>query len=75
MIAGTIQRVQTMTVTLPDGTTDQYVLEEEREDGALVIRRQTELEQMLARQGARQLSAEEFQEHIAPHLGPPDGEG
>lgn len=33
MTSGTISCVQKMTVTLPDRTTGQYVVEEEREDG------------------------------------------
>jgi hypothetical protein len=51
------------------------VPEEERADGALVIRRQTELERMFAEDGSRPLTGREFDELIAPHIGPPDGEG
>lgn len=75
MSGGTISYVPTMTVTLPDGTTGQYVIEEEREDGSLVIRRRTELEQVLERQGTRAMPEEEFETLIAPHVQPPDGEG
>lgn len=40
-----------------------------------MIRRPTELEQMLERQGTRAMTAEEFETLIAPHVQPPDGEG
>lgn len=64
----------TVRVTRGDHTS-AYVVEQEHDDGSLLIRPQTELEQMLDRQNTRAMTPEEFDQLIAPHVGPPDGEG
>lgn len=64
----------TVRVTRGNDTSD-YVVEHEHDDGSLLIRPQTPLEQMHQRMGSRPLSPEEFQELIAPYVGPPDDEG
>jgi len=74
-MSGTLFVVQsTVGVTRGDHSID-YVVEEEHDDGSLLIRPQTPLEEMLDRHHTRAMSAEEFEQLIAPHVGPPDGEG
>lgn len=75
MTGGTIRCVQTMTVTLPDGTSSEFVIDEEREDGRLVIRRATYLDQLFAEDGSQSLTGAESDQLIAPHLVGPDDEG
>jgi hypothetical protein len=53
----------------------RYGVEQELDDGRVVLRPQTELEAMRERMGSEPLSQDEFDELIAPHLLPPDGEG
>jgi hypothetical protein len=53
----------------------RYVVEQELADGRVVLRPQTELEAMRERAGSRALTPDEFDELIAPHLLPADGEG
>lgn len=52
-----------------------YVVDEQLEDGRVVLRPQTEVEKMHQEHGSRPLTREEFDELIAPHVLPPDGEG
>lgn len=74
MNGGTLSVVSTVRVTRGDRTSD-YVVEKELEDGSLLIRPQTPLEEMLARQNTREMTSDEFDELIAPYVGPPDDEG
>lgn len=53
----------------------RYVLEQQLDDGRLVLRPQTELEAMRERMGSQAPTQEEFDELIEPHVLPPDGEG
>ena len=76
MTGGTLQPVkQTVTVTQPDGTSDRFVLAEEHEDGAILLRPDTSYEAIDERAPGRAMSAEEFEEILGPHLLAPDGEG
>jgi hypothetical protein len=66
---------QTVRVTLEDGSTDRFVLEEERDDGAIVLRPDTSFEAISERAPGRAMTQQEFDELIVPHVLPPDGEG
>ena len=58
-----------------DGASERYVLEEERDDGRLLLRPDTSYEAIVDRAPRRPLTPTEFEEMIAPHVLPPDGEG
>lgn len=76
MSGATLRRVKpTVRVTREDGASSRYVLEEERDDGSLVLSPDTSYEAILERAPGRPLTEREFEELIAPHLLPPDGEG
>lgn len=75
MSADILERVQKMTVTMADGSTGEYVLQEERADGSLVIRRPTYLEQLLVEDDSQPLTDVEFESLVLPHLAPGDDEG
>jgi hypothetical protein len=65
-------------VTLSGDRTGEYVIEEERPDGRLVLVRDTSIAAIRRRQGTRALTPDEFAEFMAehgPHMQPPDGEG
>lgn len=65
-------------VTLSGDVTGEYVVEEERPDGRLVLVRDTSLAAIRRRQGTRAMTpaeSEAFWREHGPHLGPPDGEG
>jgi hypothetical protein len=66
---------QTVQVTRQDGTSDRFVLEEEHDDGGLLLKPDTSYEAIVERAPGRPLTADEFDELIAPHVLPPDGEG
>jgi hypothetical protein len=71
---------ETMTVMdsieLPIGQhPGRYVIEQELDDGRVVLRPQTELEQMHQDLGSRPMTSDESAKLVAPYLGPPDGEG
>jgi hypothetical protein len=69
---------QTVRVILPDGTDSRYVLEEERNDGAILLRPDTSYAAISERAPGRDLTADEWQAFLAehgPHMLPPDGEG
>jgi hypothetical protein len=53
----------------------RYVIEQELDDGRVVLRPQTELEQMHQDLGSRPMTSDEFDTLVAPYIGPPDGEG
>lgn len=67
--------MQTVTVTLAAGSTSRYVLEEQRPDGSLVIRRPTYLEQLLSEDDSQPLSDPEFERLVLPRVAPADDEG
>jgi hypothetical protein len=53
-------------------TPTRYVVEQQLDDGRVMLRPETELEQMHREHDSRPLTAEEFDELIAPHVQPPD---
>lgn len=73
-MAGSLQVMESTVRVTRDGQTSEYIVEEEHEDGSLLIRPETELERMHHRHGGRPLTPEEFDELIVPHVGPADGE-
>lgn len=65
-------------VTLSGDRAGEYLIEEERPDGRLVLVRDTSIAAIRRRQGSRALSPAEFTRFMAehgPHMAPPDGEG
>jgi len=65
-------------VTLSGDRAGEYVIEEERPDGRLVLVRDTGIAAIRRRGGTRAMTPEEsaefWREH-GPHMQPPDGEG
>jgi hypothetical protein len=59
-------------VTLTGDMSGDYVVEDHRADGRLVLRPDLSVKAILARHGERELTAEEFEQHFG-HL-PTDGE-
>ncbi len=53
----------------------RYVVEQQLDDGRVLLRPQTELERMHQDLGSRPLTSDEFDELVAPYIGPPDSEG
>jgi hypothetical protein len=66
---------QTFELEIGESPRTRYVVEQQLADGRVVLRPQTELEAMRERAGSRALTPDEFDELIAPHLLPADGEG
>ncbi len=66
---------QTFELAIGEANERRYVVEKELDDGRVLLRPQTELEAIRERMGSRPLTQAEFDELIAPHLRPPDGEG
>jgi hypothetical protein len=66
---------QTFESAIGESPSTRYVVEQELADGRVVLRPQTELEAMHQEHGSRPLTPQEFDELIAPHVLPPDGEG
>lgn len=65
-------------VTLSGDIAGEYVVEDRRPDGRLLLAPDTSWEAILRRGGGRELSDEEYQAFLAehgPHMLPPDGEG
>jgi hypothetical protein len=60
-------------VTLSGDIAGEYVVEDRRPDGRLVLVPDTSVDAILARHGAKPLAAEEFERHFG-HL-PTDDEG
>jgi hypothetical protein len=66
---------QTVRVTRQDGSSSLFVLEEEHDDGAILLRPDTSFEAISERAPGRPMTTREFEQLIAPHVLPPDGEG
>jgi hypothetical protein len=65
-------------VTLSGDRAGEYLIEEERPDGRLVLVRDTSIASIRRRQGTRAMTPEEsaeFWHEHGPHMQPPDGEG
>lgn len=65
-------------VTLSGDRAGDYVVTEERPDGALVLVPDTSMEAIRKRGGSRPLTEQEWQDFLAeyrPHMLPPDDEG
>jgi hypothetical protein len=70
-----IAMAQVVELTIGDSPATSYVVERTLEDGRVILRPRTQLEEMQAGAGGRPLSDAEFNEFIAPYLKPSDGEG
>ncbi len=66
---------QIVELAIGESPSTRYVVEHKLDDGRVVLRPQTELEAMRERMGSRPLTQDEFDQLLAPHLLPPDGEG
>ncbi|MGI8414135.1 MAG: hypothetical protein ACR2LV_10480 [Solirubrobacteraceae bacterium] len=66
---------QIIELTIGDTANRRYVIDEQLDDGRVILRPQTQLDEMLAEVGSRAMTSAEFAELIAPHVGPPDDEG
>jgi nicotinamide riboside kinase len=76
MSRGTLELVkQTVQVIRENGVAERFVLEEERDDGAILLRPDTPFEAISERAPGRPMTREEFDQLIAPHVLPPDREG
>jgi hypothetical protein len=73
--AGTLWVMESIVRVTIGEQTSEYVVEKENDDGSLLIRPKTPLEEMLERNNSRAMTRDEFDELIAPHVAPPDGEG
>jgi hypothetical protein len=65
-------------VTLSGDINGDYVVEDKRPDGRLVLVRDTSIAAIRRRLGTRAMTPEEFEQFMAehgPHMQPPDGEG
>ncbi len=62
-------------LAIGESPSTRYVVVHKLDDGRVVLRPQTELEAMRERMGSRPLTQDEFDQLLAPHLLPPDGEG
>lgn len=69
----TLVGVEPVHVTLSGGLSGDYVVEDERPDGRVVLRPDLSVRAILARHGERELTPEEFERHFG--LLPTDGEG
>jgi len=66
---------QIVELAIGESPSTRYVVEHKLDDGRVLLRPQTELERIHQEHGSRSLTPQEFDELIAPHLLPPDGEG
>lgn len=66
---------QIVELAIGESPSTRCVVEHKLDDGRVVLRPQTELEAMRERMGSRPLTQDEFDQLLAPHLLPPDGEG
>jgi hypothetical protein len=66
---------QIIELAIGESPRTRYVVEDQLPDGRVVLRPQTELERMHQDLGSRPLTSHEFDELVAPYIGPPDGEG
>ena len=65
-------------VTLSGDITGEYMVEDQRPDGRLVLVRDTSIAAIRRRGGSRAMTTEEsteFWREYGPHMQPPDGEG
>jgi hypothetical protein len=65
-------------VTLSGDIAGEYVVEDKRPDGRLVLAPDTSWKAILARSGGRDLTEQEWKDFLSehgPHMLPPDGEG
>jgi hypothetical protein len=69
----TLQRMEPAHVTLTGDLSGDYVIEDRRPDGRVLLRPDLSVKAMLARHGERKLSPEEFEQHFGQL--PTDGEG
>jgi hypothetical protein len=66
---------QIIELAIGDAAPTRHVVEQQLDDGRVVLRPQTELEAIHQEHNSRPLTAEEFDELITPYVLPPDGEG
>ncbi len=69
----TLRRMEPAHVTLSGDLSGEYVVEDRRPDGRVVLRPDLSVRAMLARYGERRLTPEEFEQHFGEL--PTDGEG
>jgi hypothetical protein len=69
----TLADVEQARVTLSGDLSGDYVVEDHRPDGRVVLRPDLSVKAMLARYGERQLTDDEFEQHFGQL--PTDGEG
>jgi hypothetical protein len=69
----TLQGVEPTHVTLSGDLSGDYVVEDHRPDGRVLLRPDLSVKAMLARHGERRLTPEEFEQHFGRL--PTDGEG
>lgn len=70
---GTLRGVEPVHVTLSGDLSGDYVVEDRRPDGRVVLRPDLSVRAMLARHGERKLTPEEFEQNFGRL--PTDGEG
>jgi hypothetical protein len=69
----TVRAMESARVTLSGDLSGDYVVEERRPDGRVVLRPDLSVKAMHSRHGERELAPEEFEQHFAKL--PTDGEG
>lgn len=69
----TLWKMEPAHVTLSGDLSGEYVVEDSRPDGRVVLRPDLSVRAMLARHGERKLTPEEFEQHFGEL--PTDGEG
>lgn len=69
----TLGNVEPVHVTLSGGLSGDYVVEDHRPDGRILLRPDLSVKAMLARYGERKLTPEEFEQHFGRL--PTDDEG
>jgi hypothetical protein len=65
---------QIIELAIAEAPSTRYIVKQQLADERVVLRPQTELERMHQEHGSRPLTPQEFDELIAPHVLPPDGE-
>ena len=71
--SATVRTVELARVKLSGDLAGDYVVEEQRPDGRVVLRPDLSVRAMLSRHGERELTPEEFERHFGSL--PTDGEG
>ncbi len=69
----TLQNMEPAHVTLTGDLSGDYVIEDRRPDGRVLLRPDLSVKAMLARHGERKLTVQEFEQHFGQL--PIDGEG